>query len=53
MYVDEYLGKACEEADVFELRWIEHQKPLDRLMARIEAGFNGALRRITNWRAEL
>jgi serine protease SohB len=31
---DEYLMRACERADVYEIRWIEHKRPIDRLMGR-------------------
>ncbi len=30
---DAYLMKACETADVFEVKWQEHKKPLERLIA--------------------
>ncbi len=50
---DEYLCKACEDSDVFELRWIEHQKPLDRLMARVETSIRNTVQRILNWRGGL
>ena len=50
---DEYLSKACEDADVFEVRWVETQKPLERLMARIETGINNMLQRLLNWRGGL
>ncbi len=35
---DEYLVRACETADVFSVRWVEHKKPLERIMARVETG---------------
>lgn len=50
---DEYLSKACEDSDVFEVRWVETQKPLERLMARIETGINNTLQRLLNWRGGL
>ena len=50
---DEYLSKACEDADVFEMRWVENQKPLDRLLARVESGVKNTLHRVMNWRGEL
>ena len=35
---DAYLTKASEEADVYEVRWIEHKKPIERLLARFVDG---------------
>jgi len=32
---DEYLMRASEEADVYEVRWIEHKRPIDRLVSRV------------------
>lgn len=29
---DAYLVQACQEADVYEVRWVEHKKPIERLM---------------------
>jgi serine protease SohB len=34
---DEYLTRACENADVFEVRWIEHKRPIDRFLGRLAA----------------
>ena len=33
---DEYLARACDDADVFEVRWVEHKKAIERLMAQAE-----------------
>jgi serine protease SohB len=33
---DEYLMKVCEDRDVFEVRWVEHRRPIERLMAQAE-----------------
>ena len=35
---DEYLVRSCETADVFSVRWVEHKKPLERIMAKVETG---------------
>lgn len=35
---DEYLMRRCAEADVFEVRWVEHKKPLERVLGEIESG---------------
>jgi serine protease SohB len=32
---DEYLLRASEEADVYEVRWVEHKRPLDRIFDRV------------------
>ncbi len=34
---DEYVTSACEERDVFEVRWVEHRKPLERLLGEAQA----------------
>lgn len=34
---DEYLMRACDAADVFEVRWIEHKKPIDRVLEKFAA----------------
>ncbi|MCZ6889428.1 MAG: protease SohB [Gammaproteobacteria bacterium] len=31
---DEYLMDACDERDVFEVRWVEHKKPIERILDR-------------------
>jgi serine protease SohB len=31
---DAYLVNACKDADVYEVRWVEHKKPIERLIAR-------------------
>ena len=40
---DEYLVRACETADVFSVRWVEHKKPLERIMARVETGIQNVV----------
>jgi len=35
---DAYLTKACEDADVYEVRWVEHKKPIERLFAQFIDG---------------
>jgi serine protease SohB len=32
---DEYLVRACEDADVVEVKWVAHRKPLDRLVSEL------------------
>lgn len=42
---DEYLMRRCAEADVFEVRWVEHKKPLERVLGEMESG----LRQLLQW----
>lgn len=46
---DEYVNAACESRDVYEVHWVEHRRPLDRilgevrgLLARVSRLFAGA-----------
>jgi serine protease SohB len=32
---DEYLMHACDDADVYEVRWIEHKRPVERLLGQL------------------
>jgi serine protease SohB len=50
---DEYLTRACEGADVYSVHWVEHKKPLDRILSRVETSVQRLLQRFLNWRAEL
>lgn len=43
---DEYLTRACEERDVFEVQWVEHKKPIERLLAHVEGALDAALEKI-------
>ncbi len=43
---DAYLTKACEEADVYEVRWVEHKKPIERLLAQFAEGARNTLSRL-------
>jgi serine protease SohB len=47
---DEYLTKACESAQVYSVRWVEHKKPLERLMARVETTIQRLVERALDWR---
>ena len=42
---DEYLMRRCAEADVFEVRWVEHKKPLERVLGELESG----VRQLVQW----
>lgn len=51
---DAYLLEQNESADLFEVKWVEHRRPLDRLMAQVESRLEAAaerwMGRLTNWR---
>ena len=36
MTSDEYLMKRCQDAEVYEIRWVEPKKPLDRVLEQVE-----------------
>jgi serine protease SohB len=42
---DAYLLAQSETADVFEVRWVEHKRPIDRLMAQVETRLDAAVER--------
>ena len=35
MTSDEYILQACEDTDVFQIKWVEHKKPLERFMTQL------------------
>ena len=37
MTSDEYLMRRCEDAEVFELRWVAPKKPLEKVLEQIES----------------
>ena len=43
---DEYLVAACDERDVFEVRWIVPEKPIDRLARQFAAAVNRSIDQI-------
>ena len=43
---DEYLTHACAERDVFEVQWVEHKKPIERLLAYAEGTLGRILEKI-------
>jgi serine protease SohB len=53
---DEYLLKASEDADIYEVRWLEHKRPIERLMAQLETSVDRVavrwVERISHWRGE-
>ena len=36
MTSDEYLMKRCQEAEVYEIRWVTPKKPLDKVLEQVE-----------------
>lgn len=49
---DAYLMQKCEDADVYEIRWVEQKKPLERVLGQIENGI-GQLRQLFQGRGSL
>lgn len=43
---DEYLARACEEADVFEVAWVEPKRPFDRALGHILDSVSTAAERL-------
>lgn len=48
---DAYLAHACDDADVFEVRWVQHRHPMDRILQQGMRGLmQGAERLWLRWR---
>ena len=51
---DEYLLRASENADIFEVHWVEHRRPIERLLAQVEGRMEALAERLydklTHWR---
>lgn len=48
---DAYLAKACTEADVFEIRWVQHRHPMERFLNQGMRGLVQGLERLwLRWR---
>ena len=45
---DEYVNAACELRDVYEVQWVEHRKPLDRILGEIR-GLVARVARLFAW----
>ncbi len=43
---DEYLLNRCAETDVFEIRWVEPRKPLEKMLAQVENSADRLLGRL-------
>lgn len=40
---DEYLARACEDADVFEVSWVQPKRPIERLLGQAAEAAAGAV----------
>ncbi len=47
---DEYLFKACDARDVYEVKWIEARKPVERLLGRVNGVLDDARDLLGQWR---
>lgn len=47
---DEYLMQRCDEGDVFEVKWVEHAKPIDKLMGKVNTLLDQAVEVLSVWR---
>ena len=36
---DEYLASACDEADIYEVSWVQPKKPIERLFGQATFAF--------------
>lgn len=45
---DEYLTRACADGEVFHVRWVEHKKPIDRLLGQMENSIGRVVERLTS-----
>ncbi len=52
---DEYLLSASESADIYEVQWVEHRRPIERLMAQVESSIQTLTDRLfdklSHWRS--
>ena len=51
MTSDEYLLSLCDEAQVYEVRWVEYQKPIDRFMGKVNGLLESSSGLLDSWRA--
>lgn len=50
---DEYLVRACDAADVFEVAWVEPKRPIERLVGRFGALLGTAADRLLSGRPDI
>ncbi len=44
---DEYLTRAGAVSDVYHVRWVEHKKPIERILGHIESSLSSVVERFT------
>ena len=47
---DEYLMNRCEQGEVFEVKWVEHKKPIDKLLGKVGTLLDQASSTLDIWR---
>jgi len=47
---DEYLMQACENRDVFSVKWVEQLKPIDRVLGKVNGMLDQAAGLLELWR---
>ena len=47
---DEYLMALCDEREVFEVKWTEHKKPIDKLLGKVNMLLEQASGTLEMWR---
>ncbi|MEM9623397.1 MAG: protease SohB, partial [Pseudomonadota bacterium] len=47
---DEYLMQACEDREVFSVKWVEQRKPIDRLLGKVNGLLDQAAQLLEMWR---
>ena len=43
---DEYLARACGDADVFEVSWVEPKRPIEKLVGQFSTAINRSVQRL-------
>ena len=44
---DEYITTACRAGDVFLVHWVEHKKPIDRILGQVEGAVKRSIEQLT------
>ena len=47
---DEHLMRLCEDREVFEVQWVEHKKPIDKLLGKVNTLLDQASSTLELWR---
>jgi len=45
---DEYLASACDEADIFEVSWVQPKKPIERLFGQATLAIGKLIDKLVN-----